>query len=105
PGVYILNGGGLSVSGNSTIQGTGVTFYNTAQGNHSYAPVNLTGGTLGFLSAPTSGPTEGMLFFYDRTITPKSYQSNNVIAGSSNLNFNGTFYFPTTNLTDRKSVV
>jgi len=99
PGVYILNGGGLSVSGNSTIQGTGVTFYNTEQGKYSYGPVNLTGGTLGFLNAPTSGPTEGILFFQDRTITPKSSQSTNVIAGSSNLNFNGTFYFPTTNLT------
>src|SRR5438093_429910 len=99
PGVYILNGGGLSVSGNSTIQGTGVTFYNTAQGKYSYAAVSITGGTLGFLYAPTSGPTEGILFFQDRTITPKSSQSTNVIAGSSNLNFNGTFYFPTTNLT------
>ena len=99
PGVYILNGGGLSVNGNSTIQGPGVTFYNTARGNYSYAAVNLTGGTLGFLSAPTSGPTEGILFFQDRTITPKSNQSTNVIAGSSNLNFNGSFYFPTTNLT------
>ena len=99
PGVYILNGGGLSVNGNSTIQGTGVTFYNTARGKYAYAAVNLTGGTLGFLYAPTSGPTEGILFFQDRTITPKSSQSTNVIAGSSNLNFNGTFYFPTTNLT------
>jgi len=99
PGVYILNGGGLSVNGNSTIQGTGVTFYNTARGKYAYAAVNLTGGTLGFLYAPTSGPTEGILFFQDRTITPKSTQSTNVIAGSSNLNFNGTFYFPTTNLT------
>src|SRR2546427_7327544 len=99
PGVYILNGGGLSVSGNSTIQGTGVAFYNTAQGKYSYGPVSLTGGTLGFLSAPTSGPTEGILFFQDRTITPKSNQGTNVIAGSSNLNFNGSFYFPTTALT------
>jgi len=99
PGVYILNGGGLSVNGNSTIQGSGVTFYNTARGKYVYAAVNLTGGTLGFLYAPTSGPTEGILFFQDRTITPKSSQSTNVIAGSSNLNFNGTFYFPTTNLT------
>jgi len=99
PGVYILNGGGLSVSGNSTIQGTGVTFYNTAQGKYSYGPVNLTGGTLGFLYAPTSGPTEGILFFQDRTIIPKSGKSSNVIAGSSNLNFTGTFYFPTTDLT------
>ena len=99
PGVYILNGGGLSVSGNSTIQGTGVTFYNTAQGKYSYGPVNLTGGTLGFLNAPTSGPTAGILFFQDRTIIPKSGKSSNVIAGSSNLNFTGTFYFPTTDLT------
>ena len=99
PGVYILNGGGLSVNGNSTIQGSGVTFYNTARGKYVYAAVNLTGGTLGFLYAPTSGPTEGILFFQDRTITPKSSQSTNVIAGSSNLNFTGTFYFPTTDLT------
>jgi len=99
PGTYILNGGGLSVGGNSTIQGTGVTFYNTARGKYTYAAVNIAGGTLGFLSAPTSGPMEGMLFFQDRTITPKSGQSSNVISGSSNLNFQGTFYFPTTNLT------
>ena len=99
PGVYILNGGGLSVNGNSTIQGSGVTFYNTARGKYVYAAVNLTGGTLGFLNAPTSGPTGGILFFQDRTITPKSGKSTNVIAGSSNLNFTGTFYFPTTDLT------
>ena len=99
PGVYILDGGGLSVGGQSTIQGTGVTFYNTAGGKYSYAPVSMAGGTLGFLSAPTSGPMEGMLFFQDRTITPKSGQSSNVISGSSNLNFQGTFYFPTTDLT------
>ena len=98
PGVYILNGGGLSVNGNSTIQGSGVTFYNTARGKYVYAAVNLTGGTLGFLYAPTSGPTEGILFFQDRTITPKSSASNNVIAGGSGLNLEGIFYFPTTNL-------
>ena len=99
PGTYILNGGGLSVGGNSTIQGTGVTFYNTARGKYTYGAVTIAGGTLGFLSAPTSGPMEGMLFFQDRTITPKSSQSSNVISGSSNLNFQGTFYFPTTDLT------
>ena len=99
PGTYILNGGGLSVGGNSTIQGTGVTFYNTARGKYTYGAVTIAGGTLGFLSAPTSGPMEGMLFFQDRTITPKSGQSSNVISGSSNLNFQGTFYFPTTDLT------
>jgi hypothetical protein len=95
PGVYILNGGGLSVSGGSTLQGTGVTFYNTARGK-GYAPVNIAGGTLGFLSAPTSGPMEGMLFFQDRTIAKAG---SNTISGGSNLNLNGTFYFPTSDLT------
>jgi len=99
PGVYILNGGGLSVQGNSTIQGMGVTFYNTAGGLYNFAPVNIAGGTLGFLSAPTSGPMEGMLFFQNRTIVPQSGKGTNVIAGSSNLNFSGAFYFPTTALT------
>jgi Flp pilus assembly protein TadG len=99
PGVYILNGGGLSVQGNSTIQGTGVTFYNTARGSYNFAPVNIAGGTLGFLLAPTSGPMDGMLFFQDRTIVPQSGKNTNVFAGSSNLNFAGTFYFPTTALT------
>ena len=98
PGLYVLNGGGLSVSGNSTLQGSGVTFYNTGSGKYSYGAVNLTGGTLGFLFAPASGPMEGMLFFQDRTITPKSSAATNVIAGGANLNLEGVFYFPTTNL-------
>jgi len=98
PGTYILMGGGLTAGGNSTIQGDGVTFYDTAQGNYTYGPVSLAGGTLGFLSAPTSGPMEGMLFFQDRTIPANSSQSNNVIAGGSGLYLEGIFYFPTTNL-------
>jgi len=98
PGTYILMGGGLTVGGNSTLHGSGVTFYNTAQGRYSYAAVSIAGGTLGFLYAPTSGPMEGMLFFQDRTITPKSSASNNIIAGGSGLNLEGIFYFPTTNL-------
>ena len=42
---------------------------------------------------------EGMLFFQDRTITPKSTQSTNIISGGSGLYLQGAFYFPTTNLT------
>jgi hypothetical protein len=98
PGIYILNGGGLSVTGNSTIRGSGVTFYNTAQGSHTYGAVNIAGGTLGFLLAPASGPMEGMLFFQDRTITATKSSRDNVIAGGSGLGLEGIFYFPTTNL-------
>src|SRR5207249_10108719 len=73
PGTYVLmgdkTGGGLTVKGNSTVQGNGVTFYNTATAAKNFQPFSVTGGTVGSLSAPTSGPMESMLFFQDRTFT------------------------------------
>src|SRR5262249_11647384 len=73
PGTYVLIGGGMSVSGQSTLNGTGVTFYDTATDNKSFGPISFSGGTTGSLSAPTSGPIKGMLFFQDRTLgTPKT---------------------------------
>jgi len=98
PGTYILNGGGLSVSGSSTIQGTGVTFYNTGNKQHTYGAISISAGTLGFLYAPTSGSMQGMLFFQDRNATIKSGAMTNTVSGSSNLILEGIYYFPTTDL-------
>jgi hypothetical protein len=97
PGTYILAGGGLSVTGNSTLTGTGVTFYNTS-GLGGYSPINLTGNETANFSAPTSGSLKGILFFQDRSIV---YSSSNgsTIKGNSSSTFNGAVYFPTTNLT------
>jgi len=94
-GLYVLNGGGLSVSGNAVMHGTGVTFYNTGGGSYAYKPVAITGGAVGTLSAPTSGPMEAMLFFQDRAITSKQ---TNTISGGSTLSLEGALYFPTTPL-------
>ena len=83
-GVYVINGGGLQINGGggsgATVNGTGVTFYNTATSGHTYGRVDINGAT-GTLSAPTSGPMEAMLFFQDRTITPSGSAGNNVING------------------------
>ena len=95
PGLYVLNGGGLSQSGGGTMSGTGVTFYNTGGGDFTYKPIGISGGTSGTLSAPTSGPMEGMLFFQDRSI--RSNQTNTV-SGGSTLALEGALYFPTTPL-------
>jgi len=95
PGTYILAGGGLSVTGNSTLTGSGVTFYNTT-GLGGYAPINLTGNETAHLSAPTSGPMEGILFFQDRAIASGS--TGSVVVGNSNSTFDGALYFPTTSL-------
>ena len=95
PGLYVLNGGGLSVSGGGTINGTGVTFYNTGSAGYAYKPLGISGGTTGMLAAPTSGPMEAILFFQDRSITSSQ---TNTVSGGSTLSFEGALYFPTTPL-------
>jgi len=95
PGTYILKGGGLKVSGGSTLIGSGVTFYNTAGGGLSYGAISLSGGATVQLSAPTSGPLAGMLFFQDRGVTGGA---GSTITGGATSFFEGALYFPTTAL-------
>jgi hypothetical protein len=56
PGTYILLGGGLNISGDSSANGTGVTFYNTGNAEYAYKPVVVSGGSATSFSAPVSGP-------------------------------------------------
>jgi len=95
PGTYVLNGGGLVVSGQANVIGTGVMFYNTGDATHTYAPVSMTGGSITALVAPVSGAYEGILFFQDRSI---SSTATNIIAGGTLSIYTGALYFPTTAL-------
>jgi hypothetical protein len=100
-GSYILVGGGLRISG-VPVTGTGVTFfdtYNSAYGEPTYSQINITGGTAAInLTAPTSGTNKALLFYQDPTV---AWAANNgsSITGSSTSQFQGIFYFPTTDLT------
>jgi Flp pilus assembly protein TadG len=97
PGLYVLAGGGMKVSGNAILNGSGVTFYNTS-GTGGYAPIDMAGGGTATFSAPTSnagGGIKGVLFFQDRTIAAGG--SNTVTGGSSSV-FDGALYFPTSQL-------
>ncbi len=95
PGLYILNGGGLSVSGGASLSGTGVTFYNTEGGGYTYRPISYSGGANTVLTAPTTGSYAGVLFFQDRNV---SSTANNSITGGVDAKFEGILYFPTTPL-------
>src|SRR5271156_2053571 len=95
-GTYVLAGGGMLINGNSTMTGTGVTFYNTT-GTGSYGAITLNGNSQANFSAPTSGALAGILFFQDRSI-PSSGASS-TINGNSSSTFDGAIYFPTTLLT------
>jgi Flp pilus assembly protein TadG len=93
PGIYVLNGGGLTVTNGATLTGSNVMLYNTGSAGHTIAPVVMNGGATVTLSAPNSGTYQGVVFFQDRTLT---YASPNTISNGASGNITGTFYFPTT---------
>ncbi len=94
-GTYVLAGGGMSISSNTTMSGTGVTFYNTT-GTGGYGGISFGGNSTVNLSAPTSGPLTGILFFQDRSIPTSGAAST--FTGNSSSTFDGAIYFPTTSL-------
>jgi hypothetical protein len=57
PGVYLIEGGGFTVTGNASISGTGVTIYNTSStypsSTGSYGGITLSGNGTFSLTAPT----------------------------------------------------
>ena len=84
PGVYVIDGGSLSINSTATVNGTGVTFYLT-----NGATVSMNGGANIQLSAPTSGSYSGVLMFMDR-----GENSGNVhkVNGNSASRVNGAIY-------------
>lgn len=85
PGMYIVDGGDLYISSMASLAGSGVTFFLT-----SGAKVQIEGGANVKLSAPTSGPYAGMLFFGDRD----GGNVQNTFKGSSTSKLDGAIYFP-----------
>jgi Flp pilus assembly protein TadG len=94
-GTYVLAGGGMSISSNTTMTGAGVTFYNTT-GSGGYGAITLGGSATVNLSAPTSGALAGILFFQDRSIPGSA--AGSTITGNSSSTFDGAIYFATTAL-------
>ncbi len=85
PGLYIIEGGDLAVNAGTTITGSDVTIYFTEK-----AGLKLNGGATINLSAPTTGPYSGLLFFGSRSSTVIANQVN----GASGSTFDGAVYFP-----------
>lgn len=92
PGVYILDGGGLSANGNATVSGDGVTLILTSSSGSNYATATINGGATVSLTAPTSGAWEGIVFYADRKAPTGTALKLN---GGSTQNFAGAIYAPT----------
>jgi PKD domain len=69
-GTYIIEGGGLTVSGNASISGTGITIFNAGSRypttGGTYGSITLSGNGSYNLSPPTSGTYAGIVIFQSR---------------------------------------
>lgn len=87
PGVYVMEGGGFSVSGGASVTGSGVTIINAPGGPHDDISVSQLG--ILNLSAPTSGPYQGVAVFQDpASADPVSFSD------LANVSIAGVFYAP-----------
>lgn len=95
PGIYYLvesdggQPGALSMQGGATLSGTGVTLVFTSRNGTIYAGSKINGGAAVNLTAPSSGPTAGIVVFGDRQMAPgTSFQ----FSGGSTQILNGAVY-------------
>ena len=87
PGVYYLQGGGFSISGQGSVSGTGVTIINAPAGPDDTIRVSGQGSLS--LTAPASDPFQGVVFFQD----PNS--SNPIqFTGQASVTLAGVVYVP-----------
>jgi hypothetical protein len=87
PGIYIINGGSLSLNSGS-YTGSGVGFYFTG-GNTS---VSVGGNTVVWLKAPANGTLASFVFFFDPAA---SAQGASQVTGNSQSYYEGILYMPT----------
>ena len=105
PGLYVLPGGaGLDVNGSATVTGTNVTFYHTVDpsGTAPFTSMKMNGSSTTRLTAPTTGSYAAILVYEDRRLASSGVnlsQVNNTFNGSNGATFQGSLYFPTTQLT------
>ncbi len=91
-GIYIIDGGSLSVSGNASLTGTdGVTFIFTNSNGGAVGSFNVSGNGSVTLTAPTTGPTAGIVFWVDKAATSGTTSS---FTGNGSGNLTGAIYAP-----------
>lgn len=92
PGIYVIKGGNLSVTGQTSLTGKDVGFYLTGKGAQAFL---FSANTHINLSAPVTGPMAGLLFFEDRNL-PGGL--NHRITSNDARRLIGTIYLPVGNL-------
>ncbi|MEQ8604732.1 MAG: hypothetical protein RIB45_15570 [Marivibrio sp.] len=91
--VYVLDGAGLNIGAQATIQGSDVSFYLSPSSGTS-DNVSISAGASVDLTAPAGGPTPGVLFYHDRN-APTNVSHD--LTGGVGMTLEGIVYFPNHN--------
>jgi len=90
PGIYYFSGANLSVAGNATISGSGVTLIFTGSGNN-WGSATIGSNANITLTAPTSGVTQGIVMYGDRNMPVGTAF---LLEGGGTQNFGGAIDLP-----------
>jgi hypothetical protein len=99
PGTYILDNGGLKITGGGNITADGVTFVLTAMDAADLGTFDMSGGGLLTMRAPvdpTEGEYPGMLVIQDPYVPniESAMPAENKFTGGSNMHLTGALYMP-----------
>lgn len=97
PGVYIIDGGDLKINSGASVTGEGVTFILTGSSPSNVATLDIQGGAVIDLRAPTKVENPdwyNILFYQD----PTAAFPDNKIAGDADLSLEGVVYMPSGNI-------
>jgi Putative Flp pilus-assembly TadE/G-like len=95
-GIYVIDGGGVTVSGNSSISGNGVSIILTSSSGSNDGTVSIAGGSTVSLNETTPAPLAGIAVYQDRN-APQG--ATNSFTGGTTQNINGAIYFPNQSVT------
>jgi Flp pilus assembly protein TadG len=99
PGIYVLDGGSLSIGAQANVTCNGCTFIFTSRNaetnpNSIGGIQNINGGATINMTASNSGTYSGILMYQDRRAPLQSGNQANQINGNSSSSYEGAFYFP-----------
>ena len=94
PGIHIFDGAALTIQGGSTVEGSELTLYWSENGGTNDG-IDVRGGALVTMSAPTSGVYAGILIYQDRNTTA---DVTHKLTGGSTMDFDGIIYAPSTDV-------
>ncbi|UUR09159.1 pilus assembly protein TadG-related protein [Sphingomonas glaciei] len=96
---YYIDGGNFDLGSNANISCTGCTIIlsNSDATSTDIGRVTMNAQANANMTAPSSGPYSGLLFYQDRRAVPTNNNANH-INGTSTSTFGGAMYFPRTHL-------